>query len=234
MQDNDKKRFAVAMGNLGTAFKTQVSHQQLRLFFTLFSDYSIDEFEKACFDFMLKGRFFPAPADLIDLIPASKAAQHVSAEEAWAIALEAMDECSTVVVTNEILEAKTICQDVYDSGDRVGARMSFKDTYNRIIKTASKPVWRVSEGYDKARREDAVRKAVALGRLSQSDASRYLTYQEPDKKSKEIAQGIFEKMKMSLQFQTDEEKIADRERRRQDFENYRKAELQKLSEKLKG
>lgn len=234
MIDSEKKQFLESINGVALVYRINLSKSQVRIYWDILKEYQLDDVLEAFSKHVKTSRFFPVPADLIDLIPAAKAAQHVSAEEAWAIALEAMDEYSTVVVTDAILEAKTICQDVYDSGDRVGARMSFKDTYNRIIKTAQKPAWKVSEGYDKARREDAVRKAVALGRLSQSDASRYLTYQEPDKKSKEIAQGIFEKMKMSLQFQTDEEKIADRERRRQDFENYRKAELQKLSEKLKG
>lgn len=234
MIDSEKKQFLESINGIALVYRVNLSKAQVRIYWDILKEYQLGDVLESFSKHLKTSRFFPTPVDLLDLIPASKANQHVSAEEAWAIALEAMDEYSTVVVTDAILEAKTICQDVYDSGDKIGARMAFKDAYNRIIKTAPKPAWKVSEGYDKARREDVVRKAVALGRLTQSEDSRYLTHQEPDKKSKEIAQGIFEKMKMSLQFQTDEEKIAAREKRRQDFENYRKAELQRLSEKLKG
>lgn len=91
-------------------------------------------------------------------------------EEAWAIALASRDESDTVVWTSEIAEAFGICSTVLSSGDEVGARMAFKDAYNRLVSNArmtNQPVqWSVSLGWDVSKREAVVSKAAAAGLLA--------------------------------------------------------------------
>lgn len=186
MEASDKQRFMVAMGALGTAFKTSVSEDQLRLFWNLFNDYRIEEFEKACFDFMRKGKFFPVPSDLIHLMPSAGRLEHVTANEAWAIVVDSMDESATVVMTKEIAEARGIAYEVYTHGDKIGARMAFLEAYNRIITHASSPEWFISRGHDKTRVEGAISRALQLGRITQDQARLYLVEHKPETTLKQL------------------------------------------------
>jgi hypothetical protein len=90
-------------------------------------------------------------------------------DEAWALALSSRDERETVVWTAEMAQAFTLCLNVLDAGDDVGARMAFKDAYNRLVavaRAANRPVaWTVSQGWDTERRAVAVNKAVGAGLL---------------------------------------------------------------------
>jgi hypothetical protein len=70
-------------------------------------------------------------------------AGHPTADEAWALALKAMDENQTVVWTNEIMYAWERCRAVYQDGDKVGARMAFKAVYDGL-NLSGRPDWIVS------------------------------------------------------------------------------------------
>jgi hypothetical protein len=118
------------------------------------------------------GKFAPIPKDVIDILETGNT--HVGADEAWAIALESLDECSTVAMTKEIAEALHIAKPVLDISDEIGARMTFKDAYNRILKIAEKPQWYLSLGHDQATRDYGIKKAIQLGRLTSEQAARYL------------------------------------------------------------
>lgn len=113
------------------------------------------------------GEFAPVPAGiakrckLMDGRPTD--------EEAWAIALTSQDESQTVVWTQEAAEAFAICQSVLAMGDEVGARMAFKDAYNRLVaasRAAGKPSeWMASLGWDMRCRERTLNQAVVAGLL---------------------------------------------------------------------
>ena len=232
MKESDKVDFIKSLVAMAAVFKHEIKPEVYDIYWSIFSEYELVEFKQACSKCMLENKFFPVPADIIQHIPSAQKNIHVGAEEAWAIAEEAMDEYSTVVLTNEILEAKVICQDLYDSGDKVGARMAFKDAYNRIIKTAQPPRWKVSEGYDKARKQDAIRNALALGRLTQEKAQYYLeqeSFKQIGTDTSTIALELFEKLRLPLVDDDDfESGIRERERDRQLFEIKRLETLSKL------
>lgn len=99
-------------------------------------------------------------------------------DEAWAIAVSATDELSTVVLTEEIRMAMAVAQSVIDIGDMVGARRTFLMSYERFVATAretGKPVkWEVSLGSDKSGRVLAIQASVRLGRLPRQEAVRQL------------------------------------------------------------
>lgn len=117
-----------------------------------------------------RGRFPPVPADILAQIEgAAENDGRPGAEEAWAVCLPASDEARTVVWTAEMAEAWGLARVVLDAGDEVGARMTFRETYSRLIASARKlraaPQWSATLGHDEAMRADALRAAVGAGRL---------------------------------------------------------------------
>lgn len=96
------------------------------------------------------------------------------ADEAWAMIPK--DEQTSVVMTDEMAEAFGIAKPILDDGDKIAARMAFKEAYARIVvanKTAGiKPKWFPSLGADKNGRDLVIAEAVRLGRLSVDHAIR--------------------------------------------------------------
>jgi hypothetical protein len=111
-------------------------------------------------------------------------------EEAWAIALTSQDEAETVVWTQEMAQAFALCKPVLDAGDEVGARMSFKETYVRLVTEARlngvSVKWTASIGWDVNKRSAALKKASVAGFLSAPIASMYLP--APQTKKEELNQ----------------------------------------------
>jgi len=104
-------------------------------------------------------------------------------DEAWGIALQMFDEAATVVTNEEIAEALEGARAVMDSGDNIGARRTFIETYSRITRHArdnhfQKPNWFASLGDDKLGREYPIQQALDRGLLSQKQAAIYLPKQE--------------------------------------------------------
>lgn len=120
------------------------------------------------------GRTLPIPADIVAQIEGAAADDgRPGPEEAWAIAATARNEAETVVWTEEIAEAFGAAQPVM--ADRVAARMAFVEVYGRLVaaaRAAHKPVrWTTCLGSDPARRADAIRLALKLGRVPSDGVS---------------------------------------------------------------
>lgn len=99
--------------------------------------------------------------------------------EAWAIAMQSMDEAETVLMTPEVQKAAAAAAPIYEAGDKVGARMAFISAYERFTcaaRQAAHPVeWRLSLGHDIAGRVRAIEEARVLGRLPAPAATLLLT-----------------------------------------------------------
>jgi hypothetical protein len=95
-----------------------------------------------------------------------------SSDEAWATALGALDDAETVVWTNEAQLAFAIARPVLSAGDKVGARMAFRDAYDRIVQenreVGKHAEWSASLGWDKERRVHALKRAESAGMLPSS------------------------------------------------------------------
>lgn len=111
-----------------------------------------------------------------------------SADEAWSIAVDSMDESKTVVTNNEIAEACGIAKVIYESGDEVGARMAFRSAYERVTSENrySQPDWWASVGTNKDEAETVINNAVDLGLLTNEYAVKVL----PHKIEKEVANNV--------------------------------------------
>lgn len=100
------------------------------------------------------------------------------ANEAWAVAVRALDERCTVVWTDEMAQAWGAAQPIAHAGDMVGARMAFIAAYERLVRTARDerrvPAVMVSIGWDTDDRTAAVEKAVQLGYMPADQAQQYL------------------------------------------------------------
>jgi hypothetical protein len=113
----------------------------------------------------------------------------LGADEAWA--LYPHDEATSAVLTNEISEAMQIAQPLLNEGDKVGARMAFKEAYTRIVAKNKNegiaPKWFPSLGTDKNGREEVLKQAVQLGRLTQDHAISLLPVKVNAKVSEAVA-----------------------------------------------
>lgn len=95
------------------------------------------------------------------------------AEEAWAMI--PADESQTVVWTTEMAEAYSVCCPLLTAGDKIAARMAFKEAYQRIVSKsrdeASRAEWQVSLGHDIEQRKRALKAAVESGLLTHQAAT---------------------------------------------------------------
>lgn len=97
-------------------------------------------------------------------------------EEAWA--LMPLDESQSVVWTDEMAQAFGVALPLLDSGDKVAARMAFKEAYTKAVaeaRDARRPVvWTPSLGHSKDGREGALMEAVQKDRLTMERAQEYV------------------------------------------------------------
>lgn len=168
--------FLTVIGGLLDLYGQQASITKVNIYWSTLGQYPIESLRLAANTWVRKSQFMPKPADLIKLMGGVN--HHLSADEAWAVAILASDETNTVVWTNEIARAWTLAEIVYRNGDHIGARRTFIEAYERMINQAmmyGKPVKVfVSLGSDKQKRAEAINRAVFTGLLTQDKADDYL------------------------------------------------------------
>lgn len=100
-----------------------------------------------------------------------------TANEAWAIALRGFDESQTIITNEEISEGMRAARPILDAGDEVGARMAFRDAYERVVSehrdAGIAPGWYPSLGTDVGSREAEITEASERGLI---DKVRYLPF----------------------------------------------------------
>lgn len=111
-------------------------------------------------------------ADIIDRIPGG----HPGVEEAWAMVSTIIgDEDASIVWTEEMRRSYGVASSLVD--DLIAARMAFKESYlSQVGEARAKGQlvkWSASLGWDKQRREIAVKEAVEKGRLTHASALAY-------------------------------------------------------------
>lgn len=156
----------------------QLSQRAMTMVFEALAEYPLSIVELAIAQHVKQSKFAPTPSDIVEIITSGR--KHWAADEAWGLVLKSFDELETVVMTREMLAAKSQIQEIYNSGDTVGARMAFRAAYDRIIRSSPAPVWQVSAGYDPQRRADAVIEAVNQGLLPRGTENKYLEHAPKD------------------------------------------------------
>jgi len=106
------------------------------------------------------------------------------ADEAWAIAIGALDEADTVVWTDEIAQAFDVARPILEARDKVGARVAFRDAYERMVREAREAGqqgrWVASIGHDASRRGAALTQAVQRGRIAGESVAHLLAAPQGD------------------------------------------------------
>lgn len=118
-------------------------------------------------------RTFPTVADILSRIDDGRP----GIEAAWALIPQGEDD--TAVWTTEVRDAFSQVRHLV-AEDPVAGRMAFREIYTKLLLEArdqkAAPVWEVTLGHDKRKREAVLSQAVALGRLTQERANALLPY----------------------------------------------------------
>ena len=168
MQDDQKKEFAAIVRATCLACGGEAPEPDvLRIWWAALLKFEIHEVRAAFTQYVMHGKFPPKPADILQILDRIKPDGRPGADEAWAMIPH--DEYASVVMTEEMDEAMHVAYQLIDAGDKVAARMAFKEAYTRIVdqnKLAGiGPKWFPSLGHDKEGRDIALAEAVRLGRL---------------------------------------------------------------------
>lgn len=99
-----------------------------------------------------------------------------SADEAFGLLAEGWrNESLTVVVPEIAMQAAGMgAFGLFQAGDKMGARMAFREAYTRLAADVREARWMVSAGSDREQRTRAVAEAVKAGRLTAQRAAAYL------------------------------------------------------------
>lgn len=175
MLDTDRAEFVGMLKAILKTYRVEPDAEVLRLYWGVLSKHSIQHVRAGLSAFVSNpaNKFSVTPAHLVESIESIVPDGRPGADEAWA--LYPHDETSSAVITDEMADAMRVAMPLLDDGDRIGARMAFKDAYTRIVahnKAAGIPVrWFPSLGTDREGRELAISHAVQLGRISHEHAS---------------------------------------------------------------
>lgn len=173
---NINNEFLAIMGGLFEVYNQDATQVKVNIYWSTLGQYPIQLVKAAANAWVLKSEFMPKPADLIKLLGGNN--KHLSADEAWSLAIMASDESNTVVWTQEMAQAWSLARIVYEDGDHIGARRTFIERYESLVNQSilfNKPVEIfVSIGFDKSKREDAINKAIFSGLLTHEKANHYL------------------------------------------------------------
>lgn len=183
--------FARLMAEVAATYGRALNAGLLTTYRRILGEYSLEVLQQAI-DAHLSdqdaGRFFPTPAHLLAKIPGRA---WLSADEAWAVCLKSLDEWATVVVSDVIMSARAIALPILESGDKIGARMAFREAYDRILADrGGQQGWYISLGYDKSSREEVALQAVQAGMITMDAAIALvpdLRYRDVDAGQKQLS-----------------------------------------------
>lgn len=117
--------------------------------------------------YLKTSHFKPQLADIVKLCEGMSGGGWLGVEEAWA--LMPKHESESAMLTDEIAQAIAVATPLIEQGDRVAARMAFKDAYTRLVERAKlegrQPRYFPSYGTDKHGAVAMLAKAVQVGQI---------------------------------------------------------------------
>lgn len=175
MTTDDLPEFAELLDSVCTTLSRgqyRPNETSTAMWFRVLAPFPIQVVRAALDEHVRTSKFVPTPHEVLALIAGNDG--RPGDEEAWALVLRDRDddpthERLTTVWTREMLAAWGFARPVLAAGDKIGARMAFREAYNREVELARRrcePVrWEVSLGSDKQAAAEVVRAAVADGRI---------------------------------------------------------------------
>jgi len=206
MLDYEKQAFLRMLQATMSMYDKTATAETVSLWWGLLKEYSFADVEIAFSRYLRssEGRFSPKPASVIDIINSMRPDGRPGADEAWAMI--PMDEYASAVMTQEMAEALHIAQPLLDAGDKIAARMAFKEAYSRIVESNKsagvKSSWFPSLGQDKSGQEAVLAEAIRLGRLSADHAIGLIA---PDKVAPMLQSAGEEKLALEYKMPSAEE-----------------------------
>lgn len=170
MRPEDKQEFAqVIRATFDNYGRQSPLPETLKVWWASLEAVGMQQFRMACMTHIRnEPKFPPTLAQLLELLGHREPGK-LGADEAWGIAVKACDETETVVMNDLIAQAWGIAKPIMDLGDEVGARVAFRDAYNRLMRETAAPVrWWPSLGSDPHKRDSALAEAQRAGLLAQS------------------------------------------------------------------
>lgn len=184
MVSADKQAFLSMLVGVGQYYDKAVSKEVVSLYWNALEKYDYQDVNRAVTAHMADpehGSFMPKIADIVRQIDKIRPDGSLSADEAWGLVCN-LGEGDTVVWTDEIRGAYFSAMPILEARDSVGARMAFRQAYERLRTESSaagkRAKWEVSLGQDAAQREHVIAEAVRLGRIP---ADRAIVYLPPDR-----------------------------------------------------
>lgn len=185
MKSTDREAFAhTVVGHMQEVYEKTVSAASLSIWFSSLQRYELAAVQAAFASYITDPndcRFPPKPGDIIRHIERASADDgRPGADEAWGMLLRLLkDERETGVLTEEMRSGWEVCGPILDLGDEVGARMAFRETYNREVEKARKmavaPRWTPTLGTDPTLRNARLIEAVRAGRIGADSVRSMLT-----------------------------------------------------------
>jgi len=156
------------------ANKSVPSERAVSFVFELMIDYPIESVIAAIKQHCKTNKFAPSPSDIISLLETGN--KRPTADEAWGIVPKSHHE--SAVWTDEMATAWIPASPLYEDGDKIGARMTFRAVYERECNQAAlqnKQIhWWLSRGDDKAHLKTIVERAKIDGKLTRHQAESIL------------------------------------------------------------
>lgn len=184
MKDSEKAEFSQVVRAMFDNYGRQAPlPETLRLWWGMLAQFDIVAVRNACQRHIeSEPKFPPTIAQLLAILRPAELSGRPGPEEAWSIAVRACDEAETVVMNDEIALAWGAAKPIFDLGDEVGARMAFKEVYERQVSAAKEPVkWWPSIGTDQHKRDAALSEAKRAGLLPAPQVSALLPNHTSDK-----------------------------------------------------
>lgn len=172
MNESDKRDFITMLSATLDIYGRKLSPGAYSIWFETMKQWSIEDCRGAFSKWVHGGKSSaPVPFDIVKILQANDG--WIEAEEAWSIVSKTLnDERVTVFWTVPMQAAFGVAMSLQD--DMVGARMAFKEVYNRELAKARErgdgPTWQISPGTDAAMRAAAITEAVRLNRITDAHA----------------------------------------------------------------
>lgn len=129
MIPEDRQQFASILSGCMKVYNRKLDVAVMNIWMAALENYSIADITKAFNQYIVTGKFAPAPADIIEFLPDPFG--HLSPEEAWNRVPKSGSDCA--YVTNEMMQAAGACQDSIERGDLVAARLAFVEAYKKNV-----------------------------------------------------------------------------------------------------
>lgn len=175
MIDSDKNAFRDVVRATLAVYRVETPPEVLRVWWGVLKQYSLEQVQNGFSRFVSspESKYPPVPAHIVEAIEAVTSDGRPGADEAWAIYPH--DESDTAAITDEIADAMRVAYPMMRGGDKVAARMAFKEAYTRIVATNKAhgiPVrWFMTLGSERDKREIAINDAVVRGLISHDHAT---------------------------------------------------------------